>query len=97
MCGRRDICLKVLRELSRTLSKLAQLHAPPKASTIISGSGRKKFAAVRTAVGHFVGDDVMRALIGIDEYDTVENIHQLKYIAGAAYNLQFNSTPSPAP
>ena len=71
---------RALRELSRTLSKLAQFQAPPNTRAKISGCTRKKFATMRSAVGHFVGSDVMRAPLDNDEYKTTHNIAQLHFV-----------------
>ena len=69
-----------MRELSRTLSKLAQLPAPPTTSAKSSGCVHKKLATVRATVRHFVGSDVVRALLDNDEYNTAYNIDQLQFL-----------------
>ena len=78
--SKRDVCVRALRELSRALAKVAQLAAAPKASSKISGCSRKKYAIMRSAVGYFVGPDVLPALIASDEYHTTRNIALLQFV-----------------
>ena len=82
--SKRDVCVRALRELARSLSKIAQLAAAPKASGKISGRSRKKYATMRSAVGHFVGPDVLRALLAIDVYHTTRNIALSQFVVKRA-------------
>ena len=81
-----------MRELSHTLSKLGQLQAPPAGVTKSSGSARKKFANARAAVRHFVGPDVLRALLAFDVYNTTLNIVWLQFVASRAVHEQRQHT-----
>ena len=80
--SKRDVCVRALRELARSLSKIAKLAAAPKASGKI-----KKYATMRSAVGHFVGPDVLRALLAIDEYHTTRNIALSQFVVKRADSL----------
>ena len=73
--------MRGLRELPRSLSKLAQLSDAPKTSSKISGCTRKKFATMRSAVGQFVGPDVLHAVLAFDVYHTTHNISWLQFVA----------------
>ena len=59
----RDDAARSLGDLSETLCKLAQLEASPAGIAKTSGAARKRFAQARSAVGYFVGSDLIRALL----------------------------------
>ena len=71
-------------QLSHVLASIAKMRAPPTGNTKSSGAGRKKFATVKAAVGHFVGPDVVRALLANDEYNTASNHCQLQFLITCA-------------
>ena len=73
-----------MRELSHALASIAKMRAPPTGNTKSSGAARKKFATVKAAVGHFVGPDVVRALLANDEYNTASNLCQLQFLITCA-------------
>ena len=39
---------------------------------------------MRTAVGYFIGSDVLRALLTLEEYHTTHNVTQLQFIIDQA-------------
>ena len=47
---------------------------------------------MRSAVGHFVGPDVLRAPLAFDEYHTTHNIAWLQFVALRAVNEQLQRT-----
>ena len=49
-----------------------------------SGAARKNFATVKAAVGHFIGPDVVRALLDSDEYNTASNLCLLQFLISCA-------------
>ena len=70
-----------MRELERSLSKVALLPAPPDNRGRASGSARKKFNHMQLAVGWFIGKNILRALLTLAEPNTCANLVQLSIAA----------------
>ena len=78
-----------MRELERSLSKIALLPAPPDNRGRASGSARKKFNLMQLAVGGFIGKDILRALFTFAEPNTCSNLYQLTSALIRAKELHF--------
>ena len=70
-------CLRSLRELEHSFAKIASIPAPSSRRGRPSGSLRKKFSSIHLAVGDFIGNDIIRALLALDEPNTCSNLTQL--------------------
>ena len=75
--GASSKCLRSMRELTHVFAKIAAYPAPPASRGRTSGSMRKKYSSIQLAVGDFIGNDVIRALIALNEPNTCSNIEQL--------------------